>query len=337
MAVLKGIGFGLRRLSLNRALRRFVWRTVLIVITMAFLSLLGTMIYGGAAMIAAERTKYMYFPETRISLLARANEVADNQEEDRLPIGGGSAGILPLDIKYYRVKKGDTLSEIAMRFGMDLDTVASLNREWGSGVHLISIGEKIKIPNQDGIYIKIDGSLETLCREKEVPQEVVLQVNRVAAEDVYAGLELFFPGVQHTGVERSVMTGTAFLRPISGFISSGFGYRTDPFTKKIKFHRGIDIAAPVGTAVRASLDGRVVSIGYNPLFGNHIFIRHQIGFSTLYGHLERVFVQRGSTVSRGQPIGSVGNTGKSTGPHLHFEIRKNGVPIQPKDLITPVF
>ena len=73
MAVLKGIGFGLRWLSLNRALRRFVWRTVLIVITMAFLSLLGTMIYGGAAMIAAERTKYMYFPETRISLLARAN------------------------------------------------------------------------------------------------------------------------------------------------------------------------------------------------------------------------------------------------------------------------
>ena len=288
-------------------------------------------------MIASERTKYLYFPKTRISLLARGYEVADNQEEDGLSIGGGSAAILPLDIKYYRVKEGDTLSEIAMRFGMDLDTVASLNREWGSGVHLISIGEEIKIPNQDGIYLKIEGSLETLCREKEVPQEVVLQVNRIAAEDVFAGLELFFPGVQHTGVERSVMTGTAFLRPISGFISSGFGYRTDPFAKKIKFHRGIDIAAPRGTTVRASLDGRVVSTGYNTLFGNHIFIRHQVGYTTMYGHLERLFVQRGITVSRGQAIGSVGNTGKSTGPHLHFEIRKNGVPIQPKGLITPIF
>ena len=96
----------------------------------------------------------------------------------------------------------------------------------------------------------------------------------------------------------------------------------------------VDLAAAVGTTVRAALDGKVVVIGNNPVLGNYILIRHQISYSTLYGHLSQVWVSRGATVTRGQRIGAVGNTGKSTGPHLHFEIRRRGVPINAWGLMT---
>jgi murein DD-endopeptidase MepM/ murein hydrolase activator NlpD len=100
------------------------------------------------------------------------------------------------------------------------------------------------------------------------------------------------------------------------------------------FHRGVDLAAPAGTAVRAALDGRVVATGYDTVLGNYILIRHQINFSTLYGHLSQIWVARGTTVTRGQRIGAVGNTGKSTGAHLHFEIRRRGVPVNAWGLMT---
>ena len=242
--------------------------------------------------------------------------------------------MLPIDIKLYRVRPGDTLSGIADRFGMDLDTIASLNREWGSGVHLIQVGEAIEIPNQDGIFIEIDQDLDSICQEKGVPVEVVYAVNGINGTQISSGMELFFPGVQHTGIERSVITGSAFLKPVAGWLTSGFGYRRDPFTSEIHFHRGIDLAATVGTTVRAALDGKVVVIGNDPVLGNYILIRHQISYSTLYGHLSQIWVARGATVTRGQRIGAVGNTGKSTGPHLHFEIRRRGVPINAWGLMT---
>jgi murein DD-endopeptidase MepM/ murein hydrolase activator NlpD len=147
-------------------------------------------------------------------------------------------------------------------------------------------------------------------------------------------MELFFPGVQHTGIERSVITGSAFLKPVGGWLASSFGYRRDPFTDEMHFHRGVDLAAPAGTPVRAALDGWVAVVGFDPVLGNYVLIRHQINYSTVYGHLSQVWVSRGTTVSRGQRIGAVGNTGKSTGPHLHFEIRRRGVPVNAWGLMT---
>ncbi len=288
--------------------------------------------------VYTEKAKYLYCPDSWV-LRNRGRETRHNADiVDNSPgmesVGGGSLGVLPIDIKLYSVREGDTLSDIAERFAMDLDTIASLNREWGSGVHLIQIGEAIQIPNQNGIFIPVSGDLDALCAEKSVPVEVVLQVNQLDRGQVEQGMELFFPGVQHTGIERSVVTGTAFLRPVVGFLSSGFGYRRDPFTNEMHFHRGIDLAAPVGTVIRAALDGAVVVVGNDPVLGNYILIRHQIGYSSLYGHLHQVWVNRGSTVTRGQRIGTVGNTGRSTGPHLHFEIRRRGVPINAWGLLS---
>jgi len=297
---------------------------------------------GGAVLqltrIQAEKAAYLYYPEgwaLRSPLRGQASR-ADNDSEEEGPasVGGGALGVLPLDIKLYRVKPGDTFSGIAERFGLDLDTVASMNREWGKGVHLLQVGEAIKIPNQNGIFVRLAGDLEALCSQKELPSEVVLQVNALQREQVRPGMDLFLPGVQHTGIERSVITGTAFLRPVAGWLSSGFGYRPDPFSAHMHFHRGVDLAAPLGSTVRAAMDGRVVVVSRDPVLGNYILLRHQIGYSSLYGHLQHTLVKPGQAVSRGQKIGTVGSTGKSTGPHLHFEVRRNGVPINSWGLMS---
>lgn len=113
-------------------------------------------------------------------------------------------------------------------------------------------------------------------------------------------------------------------------IGSYFGYRTDPFYKVAKFHEGMDFTAPVGTPIHATGDGMVVKVerergGY----GNSIVISHGFSYETRYAHLSKINVQRGQVVKRGQVIGLVGNTGKSTAPHLHYEVHKNGTPIDP--------
>lgn len=113
-------------------------------------------------------------------------------------------------------------------------------------------------------------------------------------------------------------------------IGSGFGYRTDPFYRTQRFHAGIDFTAPRGVEVYATADGVVESVtseiwGY----GQHIIINHGNGFKTLYGHLSKFKVKRGQKVTRGQLIGLIGSTGKSTGPHLHYEVHKNGEKLNP--------
>jgi len=323
-------------------LRIFTWRYwkrhIRVLVSILFIAISAALAAYQVRMVQLEKQRFLYYPESWVfrTPAREAPQSADNNNDsaEAQSVGGGSLSVLPIDIKLYRVREGDTLSGIAERFGMDLDTIASLNREWGSGVHLIQIGEAIKIPNQDGIYIEIGQDLDLLCEEKGVPVEVVYAVNGIERTQVSPGIELFFPGVQHTGIERSVITGSAFLKPVAGWLTSGFGYRRDPFTEEMQFHRGVDLAAATGTAVRAALDGRVVVVGYDPVLGNYILIRHQISYSTLYGHLSQTWVARGTTVTRGQRIGAVGNTGKSTGPHLHFEIRRRGVPVNAWGLMT---
>jgi murein DD-endopeptidase MepM/ murein hydrolase activator NlpD len=112
-------------------------------------------------------------------------------------------------------------------------------------------------------------------------------------------------------------------------IGSYFGTRMDPFYKVRKFHEGIDFSAPVGTEVYATGNGTVVEAGRNSGYGNEIIIDHGYNYQTAYAHLSRMFVKPGQKILRGQIIGYVGNTGKSTSPHLHYEVRKNGVAVNP--------
>jgi murein DD-endopeptidase MepM/ murein hydrolase activator NlpD len=113
-------------------------------------------------------------------------------------------------------------------------------------------------------------------------------------------------------------------------IASGFGFRIDPIYKTRKSHLGLDFAAPTGTPIYATADGFVKYAGFSTNgYGNHVIINHGFGYETLYGHMVRVSASQGQQVKRGQVIGYVGSTGKSTGPHLHYEVHKSGVQIDP--------
>ncbi|MBK6336348.1 MAG: M23 family metallopeptidase [Betaproteobacteria bacterium] len=120
------------------------------------------------------------------------------------------------------------------------------------------------------------------------------------------------------------------LLPIlDGWHSSNFGYRIDPFTGTQSFHEGIDFPAETGTPIFAAASGKVVEAGFHPQYGKVIEIDHGNGLLSRYAHASQVLVQDGELVVRGQRVGAVGSTGRSTGPHLHFEVRLNGVPQNP--------
>jgi murein DD-endopeptidase MepM/ murein hydrolase activator NlpD len=121
----------------------------------------------------------------------------------------------------------------------------------------------------------------------------------------------------------------SFSWPVTGTITSPFGWRSNPFGGSPEFHQGLDIAAPTGTTVTAAAAGTVIMAQWYGGYGNYILIDHGGGYSTGYGHLSAIYVSNGQSVSRGQAIGAVGSTGQSTGPHLHFEIRIAGKPVDP--------
>lgn len=133
--------------------------------------------------------------------------------------------------------------------------------------------------------------------------------------------------------QKLMMTHIPTLWPSRGWVTSGFGYRSSPFTSASSFHEGIDISNNVGTPVVAPADGTVVYAGDREGYGKVLVISHGYGLMTRYGHLAEYSVQVGDTVTRGQHIGSVGRTGRTTGPHLHYEVRVNNIPQDPTQYI----
>ena len=134
--------------------------------------------------------------------------------------------------------------------------------------------------------------------------------------------------------KEKLLSHTPAIQPVSNKdlnrIASGFGYRIDPVYKTTKFHAGLDFSAPQGTPIYATADGTISTAGNSGNgYGNHVIINHGYGYETLYGHMVRVKVKNGQTVKRGEVIGWVGSTGKSTGPHCHYEVHKNGEKINP--------
>jgi murein DD-endopeptidase MepM/ murein hydrolase activator NlpD len=127
--------------------------------------------------------------------------------------------------------------------------------------------------------------------------------------------------------------GATLVMPAEGRISSSFGMRTHPISGQRKMHTGMDIAAPTGTPVRAAADGVVSFAGRRGGYGNTVIVDHPDGTQTLYAHKHTLGVRAGESVTAGQTIGTVGSTGHSTGPHLHFEVRRDGEPQDPAPLL----
>lgn len=129
--------------------------------------------------------------------------------------------------------------------------------------------------------------------------------------------------------KRNLLASTPSIKPVEGWISSGFGYRKSPFTGRKEFHAGLDIATHSGTKLVATANGRISYAARKGYIGNLVIIDHGFGMVTKYGHLKKILVKRGQKVKRGDVIGLIGNTGRSTGPHVHYEVRINGTPVNP--------
>ena len=173
------------------------------------------------------------------------------------------------------------------------------------------------------MYQRNQGELATLQKNRKALEEALDELLQTSKE-----MEAQIRELQKQNV--SIANGSGVYRwPVSGRITSYFGYRIHPVLRKRKYHTGLDIAAQSGTPIAAADNGVVIFSGSNGGYGKMIAIDHGKEQASLYAHCSALLVERGQTVEKGQTIARVGTTGLSTGPHLHFEIRKNGLPVDP--------
>ena len=169
--------------------------------------------------------------------------------------------------------------------------------------------------------------------EDELNTTIISQINTLRNR-LYAQTTSFSAIETMVKNKEALLSATPAIQPVSNKdlsrMASGFGYRIDPVYKTTKMHAGLDFAAPQGTPIYATADGVVQTSGNTGNgYGNHVVINHGYNYETLYGHMVRVKAKSGQKVRRGEVIGWVGSTGKSTGPHLHYEVHKNGNAIDP--------
>ncbi len=139
--------------------------------------------------------------------------------------------------------------------------------------------------------------------------------------------------IQQTDDYLKVMSKLPLGRPVAGALTSSFGSRKDPVNKKPGFHSGVDFRGKRGSEVMATADGKVIKAGRNGSYGLYVQIDHGNGYSTAFGHLKKYTVKKGDRISRGQTVGLVGSSGRSTGPHLHYEVRYNDKTINPEKFL----
>lgn len=227
--------------------------------------------------------------------------------------------LIPLRYFQYKVKKDDTFFKIMARTGMDLETLSSVNEL--SSPHDLVEGMVLEIPNMRGVFHP-----ETSENTDRIKQNIAEKYNISEEKLQYDGAreKWFVPGIVMGKIEKSFFYGSGFFTPLKGAtLTSSFGNRIDPFTKKTTFHGGIDLAAEEGTDVFASQDGIIELASVSGGYGKLIIIKHSMGYETRYGHLSSYAVKIGERVKKGQKIAEVGMTGRTTGPHLHFEVRRN--------------
>lgn len=233
----------------------------------------------------------------------------------------------------YKVKESESLWTIAKSKGISFDSIITVNKL--KNMHQLQVGQQIIIPNQSGILYEVtpDESLWSIATQYHVSVEDLIDVNDLSYSTTNSfdtNLEIFIPGVKLSYDERVNLLGLNFIRPAGGRITSRFGWRRDPFNRKKRdFHPGIDFGCNVGTPIKAAANGKVIYAGRKGGYGLAVVLRHKGGFTTIYGHLSYIRVKRGQYVDAGKIIAKSGNTGRSTGPHLHFEVRHYGVPINP--------
>ncbi|ULQ61101.1 M23 family metallopeptidase [Brucepastera parasyntrophica] len=234
----------------------------------------------------------------------------------------------------YTVQKGDIVGKIAEEFGVSQDAIISLNNL--RNTRNIQIGQLLKIPSMNGIIYttKKGDTPESIADKYRISLEKIAVVNNITDNIVTPGSMIFLPDAKLDWVTIQEINGDLFVKPLRGgyYISSRYGWRDNPFSGKRTFHNGIDMACSRGTPIYAALDGTVTSTGFDVTYGNYVIISHHSGYQTMYAHMNTILTSKGKRVTTSTRIGTVGNTGQSTGPHLHFTVYKNRATINPATL-----
>ena len=282
-----------------------------------------------------------YLDEGELTDISLAiNEVTSDEEKNEI----------------YKVVSGDTLSGIAIKTNVPLDKLIEMNESLEDENSMIRPDQELIVTveepmlavlrqeemyyeedyDADVIYIDNDDwyTTETVVHQqpsaghRKVVAVVAFENNKKVSEEIIKE-EITYVAVPKV-VERGTKIPPTYIKPISGGrLTSNFGRRNRPTRGASSYHKGVDWATPTGTAVYASCGGTVARAGWGSGYGYCVYINHPDGRQTRYGHLSKVLVSAGQTVSQGQKIALSGNTGVSTGPHLHFEILINGSQVNP--------
>ncbi len=288
-----------------------------------------------------------YVDASQISTLSDAIDMVTKQQEKS---------------QIYEVESGDTLSVIAEKNNMTVADIIAMNSELIKDENsTIRIGDELTVSspqpelsvmrkartyyeeNYDAPTEYIDND-EWYTNQSKVIVQPVTGFRKVVADVLYhnnavENTDIVYEDVVVEAVAKVVERGTkippTYIRPLSGGrVTSGFGYRNRPTKGASSYHKGVDFGVPTGTAVMASAYGTVIKAGWMSGYGYAIYIQHPDGKVTRYGHLSKILVKNGQSVSQGQKIALSGNTGVSTGPHLHFEILVGGSQVNPLKYIN---
>jgi len=236
-------------------------------------------------------------------------QLRQETEEQRSKIHFFSSKIEDLEKQLSRLKDFDRKIRIIANLEKGQETTSFVGM---GGPSPSDVREKLKAEKDEtGLVQQMRTDVERLKSEA------------VSREDSLAELEKLLEN------KKEMLVHTPSIWPVQGWVTSGFGFRTNPFTGLNQMHEGLDISNRLGTAVVATGDGIVSATGKDFSYGNVVVVSHGFGIITRYNHLSKILVNAGQKVRRGDKIAEVGTTGKSTGPHLHYEVKVNGIPVNP--------
>ncbi|MGM0608241.1 MAG: peptidoglycan DD-metalloendopeptidase family protein [Candidatus Muiribacteriota bacterium] len=231
---------------------------------------------------------------------------------------------------WHTVQRGENLTKIAELYDISLSDLREINSLSGDTIYK---GQRLKITKVEGVNYKVQSgdSLWVIAQKYHTSIDTLMTANAISDYSISPGEELrVYPG-EKWFLARKEENSKRFIWPLNNQITSPFGSRIHPVYNRNVFHNGVDIRGNVGEPIKAAGDGKVTFAGENGGYGNVIMVEHTGGYETRYAHCSKLLVRKGERVKRGQKIGRVGSTGVSTGPHLHFEIRKNNKAVNPME------
>ncbi len=238
----------------------------------------------------------------------------------------------------YRVRPGDTLANIAGRFHMGLSDLLTENKIFSGKEPAVGKTLRVRIPPIIEYRVGEGESLWKVSKTYQVALGTLVELNNLALADLKPGQVIQVPigdpalldriwRERHPEAKKAETN--RFVFPLAGRITDRYGYRIHPIQGDENFHSGVDIAAPHGAPIRCSRPGTVQFVGWKPGYGKVVVVRHSDGSQSWYAHCSRLIAKTGNRVKAGAMLARVGATGSATGPHLHFEIRRNETPVNP--------